>query len=438
MLKKNFKGATTSMIYVGTFLLSVLSFFTTYAGMTILLNETLALIGTLGLQIAMLGIAWNLMKIKENKLTYISVFCIAASFSIFFSFANFDTNLKESTRINSARKDYTEAARQVIADYTTTSRQAALKGRYQSDRLQTLIKLEQTRGWATVVDEGSGDKFIQEFLDGARATVASWEETQGQTYTHGSGEGIIFNYFRGKINQADNNLIIVNNYINKLDNVSKNLNSTLPVAEQSSIINDAWANFPSSEIALMTGTTPSYSMPPTQSDFMETADTRQTAFMMVINDFAEMDRMALFAFLLAFAIDFIVIMMAFAGSYIINDVDYLYDRVKLDTAKRLKNLSLDNPADITKLTDESFIKFNKASEFGINMMKTNMEYEHKKEHTKIVLKRESEESIRNEMRQTTLDALNQNQISNEQRNESSNRLHTVLELKRTAPIKHTI
>ncbi len=188
----------------------------------------------------------------------------------------------------------------------------------------------------------------------------------------------------------------------------------------------------------MTGTAPTYPNPPSRLDFMETADSRQTAFMMVINDFAEMDRLALFAFLLAFAIDFIVIMMAFAGSYIINDVDYLYDRVKLDMVTRLKNLSLDDPADITKLTDESFLKFNKASEFGVNMIRTNMDYEHKKEHTKIVLKREREELIRNEIRQTTLDGLAQSEINIDQRYATSNRLQTMLDEKAKEPKKYTV
>lgn len=430
MFKKNLTGFTTLMIYAGTLLLSVLSFFTTYFGMKILLNDTLALIGTLGLQIAMLGIAWNLMKIKENRFTYISVFCLAASFSIFFSFANFDTNLKENTRVNSARKNYTESARGVIADYTKTSRDAALKGRYQIDRLHALMTLEKTKGWATVVDEGSGDKFLQEFLDGARATVTSWENTQGKKYSHGSGEGIVFNYFTGKINQAENNLAIVNNYITKLDSIGRTLNSTLTVETQSTVVNDAWALFPSSEISVMTASTPSYPNPPSRLDFMETPDSRQTAFMMVINDFIQMDRLAIFAFLLAFAIDFIVIMMAFAGSYIINDIDYLYERVKLDTAKRLKNLSLDNSSEIRDLADETLIKLNKASEFGINMIKADMSYLHKKQHTKIVLKRTQEETIRNNVRQTTLDKVLQNRISNDQRTASSNRMQTVLDSKK--------
>ena len=54
------------MIYFGTFLVSVLSFFTTYPGLTISLDRWLALIGSLGLQTAMLVIAWNLMRIRKR------------------------------------------------------------------------------------------------------------------------------------------------------------------------------------------------------------------------------------------------------------------------------------------------------------------------------------------------------------------------------------
>ena len=62
-----FRKNTTLMIYAGTFLISILSFFTTFYGLAILVDKTLALIGSLGLQIALLGIAWNLIRIKENR-----------------------------------------------------------------------------------------------------------------------------------------------------------------------------------------------------------------------------------------------------------------------------------------------------------------------------------------------------------------------------------
>jgi hypothetical protein len=67
MLAQQTSRVASGMIYFGTFLVSVLSFFTTYLGLTIFLDHWLALVGSLGLQTAMLGIAWNLMRIRGHE-----------------------------------------------------------------------------------------------------------------------------------------------------------------------------------------------------------------------------------------------------------------------------------------------------------------------------------------------------------------------------------
>ena len=97
---------TSILIYIGTFLISTLSFFTTYYGLAVFLDKQLALLGSLGLQTAMLGIAWNLMRLRENRAAYVMVFSVAAMFSIFFSYVNFNTGLKGNTRAFEARSAY--------------------------------------------------------------------------------------------------------------------------------------------------------------------------------------------------------------------------------------------------------------------------------------------------------------------------------------------
>ena len=86
LVRKHLSGSspTMALIYVGTLLLSLLSFFTTYHGLKIVVPAPLALLGSLGLQSAMLGIAWNLMRIRTNRWPYLLVFSLAASFSVFF------------------------------------------------------------------------------------------------------------------------------------------------------------------------------------------------------------------------------------------------------------------------------------------------------------------------------------------------------------------
>ncbi|MEE8577152.1 MAG: hypothetical protein V3T31_07835, partial [candidate division Zixibacteria bacterium] len=83
---------TSIMIYGGTLLLSILSFFTTFYGLKIVVSYELALMGSLGLQSAMLGIAWNLIHVNQRRSVYVAVFSLAAIFSIFFSYANFNSN----------------------------------------------------------------------------------------------------------------------------------------------------------------------------------------------------------------------------------------------------------------------------------------------------------------------------------------------------------
>ncbi len=105
------------MIYIGTFLVSVLSFFTTYMGLAIFLDNWLALLGSLGLQTALLGIAWNLMHMRKSRMTYAVVFGMVAVFSMFFSYVNFNTRLKGELRTQEARAEYADAARPVLREY---------------------------------------------------------------------------------------------------------------------------------------------------------------------------------------------------------------------------------------------------------------------------------------------------------------------------------
>ena len=136
MFASRLAGATTFMIYLGTLLLSVLSFYTTYKGLGIVLDERMAMVGSLGLQIVLLGIAWSLMKFRERRGTYILVFGVTAIFSIFFSYVNFDTALQDKTRSANVRGKYALEVREVLAEYSRTAKQAGMKGRYQVTRIE--------------------------------------------------------------------------------------------------------------------------------------------------------------------------------------------------------------------------------------------------------------------------------------------------------------
>jgi hypothetical protein len=239
------------MIYIGTLLISVVSFFTTYLGLTIIVTDWLALLGSLGLQLAMLGIAWNIMHIKGSRFPYVVVFAVAACFSIFFSYANFNSNLKASTRALRARADHAAASRPVMRQYAARAKEALFRGGYQVGRIGDLLEMEAREGWATRIDEGSRDEYVQEVIEGARRTVASWREHQGTDYRQGSGEGIIVGYLESWLDNTRQNLDVVAAYARSADSIALVFAADMPVSEQQALVNRAVVDFPAAEVAMI-------------------------------------------------------------------------------------------------------------------------------------------------------------------------------------------
>ncbi len=378
MLNRYFTNNTTAAIYLGTLLLSILSFITTFRGLSIVLSTPLALLGSFGLQAAMLGIAWNLMRVKVNRLKYVMVFLVAAAFSIFFSFASFDSNLKSDVRAATARSDYSEAIRPMLTDYSSAAKKASVAGRYQVERIGKLLELERDHGWAIVADEGSGDSVVQSIIDGARRAAVSWEETQGKKYRHGRGEGIIANYLETRLAQTEDLVGRIDGYVREVDSLMLLLSSDVPVEKQYALANRAWVSFPANEIAMVANDKPLLRQPPSIAGFIETPENRKQAFKLVLTDFIEMDGLALFSLLLAIAIDFIVIILAFAGSYVVEDVDFFFDKVKQDTARRIMKLKLDDPEQLNEVLEQTIKRFQTAGKYGLDQLKVMTDYDSKK------------------------------------------------------------
>ncbi len=388
MLAEKTAGMTAIMIFGGTFLLSVLSFVTTLYGMLIIVPLPLAVIGSLGLQAAMLGIAWNLIRIQESRWKYAAVFSMAAFFSIFFSYANFDINIKAHIRPREARHAYYEAARANLIEYTTIDKKAVAAGRYQVDRLIDLIKMEEEKGWATISDEGSRDKFLQSIIDGARLAVESWRASQGNEYQQGKGRGLIVNYLESRLAQARQNYVTVCDYQNTLEDISARLNGELPVAEQYALVNKAFVAFPLGEIEqiLMESKLP---LPPPHSptDYAESPSNGQQALNMVIDDLRHPDSLTLFALILAAAIDFIVLLMALAGGNAAQSADRLLDKLDKDIQQRIEKASFDDPRTLAETLRENVNRYQTAASYSLDLIRLMAEYKTARENYRLVLKK---------------------------------------------------
>ncbi len=365
MLTGKTRSITKPMIYLGTLLISILSFFTTLYGMAIIVDFRLAVIGSLGLQLAMLGIAWNIMRIKQSKIPYVIVFSTAAFFSMFFSYANFDSRLKEKTRTIEARGEYNAAARPVLEERLNLAGQALLKGRYQVGRLDHLIELEREKGWSVLVDEGSKDQFVQSIIEGARETVESWESHRGQEYHQGKGRGIIYDYLESQVNHAGQNLAVIGSYIAVLDSVFLALHSGLPVKDQYELVAEVVVRFPLAGVGMILGETPQLRFfPPLPADYPESAANSQHALAMVIDDLFDMDRLTLFSVLLAVAIDAIIILMALAGGRVTDRLALPFERLDRAIDRRTRRLPLDDADAVSRVFAENIRQYRGVNDYA--------------------------------------------------------------------------
>ena len=382
---------TMIMIYAGTAMLSVLSFFTSFYGMEILLDTPLALVGSLGLQIALLGVAWSLIKNKESRAAYLTVFAVAATFSVFFSYANFDSSLKAPTRSANARGAYTGEARPALDAYSSLAKNAALHGHYQLERLNRLVIMEQEKGWATVSDEGMQDGYVQSVIDGARRTIGSWEDLHGAEYSQGAGYGIITDFLESGLNQAQTAVGRIEDYVAATDSAMLSLSTGLPVEDQYRLVNHAWVTFPISEIETLGGDLPALPLPPEMAEFVEQPTSRQEAFMLVIDDLFEMDYLAAFSLALALAIDLIVVLIALAGSHFLEGSDYVFDRVKRHSAQKIREVSLDDSETFAAALSNNIASYRQAITYRLDLAHVLADYEVARKKAAVTLRRGPEE-----------------------------------------------
>jgi hypothetical protein len=382
----------SGMIYFGTFLVSVLSFFTTYLGLTIFLDQWLAIIGSLGLQTAMLGIAWNLMRVRKNRLSFVFVFCTVAAFSMFFSYANFNNRLKGELRVQEARLAYADAARPVLRGYSGLVKKAVNHGEYQVERLNALLAMEESKGWATVIDEGSNDPLLQSVIEGARRTVESWNRNQGAEYQQGSGRGIILDYLRNWETKVGNNLSTMESYTQALDSISLRLGSDVPVAAQYDMVNWAMVNFPQSEYRTTLTIEPNLFEPPFTSAFVEIPANGQQALNLVIGDLAHPDRLTTFSIVFAVVIDLMILIMALCGSRAAGGLDDIFTKFEHDASQRLKKMSTDDPREFTETMRQNIEWLRQAGEYSKNLEETLKEFQNTRERITLIRGEERAES----------------------------------------------
>jgi hypothetical protein len=171
-------------------LLSVVSFYTTREGMALYLSPWFSFIAALGVQLALVIVAWLFGATREGRRgVLLGVYAITAVVSIAFSYVSLNTWFAERERPAMAQRTLYDELNSVAARTEPLLAGAVANGRRYTLALDEMASAERQHGHI------SRSRDAEPYLDAIRETVAREAQSVGGAYKEGSGEGVRYTAF---------------------------------------------------------------------------------------------------------------------------------------------------------------------------------------------------------------------------------------------------
>jgi hypothetical protein len=176
-------------LFVSSILLSIVSWYTTQQGMALYLSTWFSLLASLGIQTALVFVAWLIGFTKAKRALLITVYAITAVISISFSYVSLFTWFSSRERpMQVERKLYDQL--NTTADRTSQILASAIaEGQKHVAALDEMTAAEKTNGYISRAEDSDP------YLAHVRESVAREARTYSPTYKEGSGEGLRYTAF---------------------------------------------------------------------------------------------------------------------------------------------------------------------------------------------------------------------------------------------------
>ncbi len=176
-------------LFVASGLLSVVSWYTTQQGMALYLSPWMSIVASLGIQTALLLVAWMIGFTRGRRALLIAVYAITAVVSIAFSYASLYGWFTARERPAIAQRRLYDDLTALAARADETLAAAAAEGRRHVTALEEMTGAEKSHGFI------SGARDADPYLDQVRAAVAREAQTYSGAYREGSGPGLRYTAF---------------------------------------------------------------------------------------------------------------------------------------------------------------------------------------------------------------------------------------------------
>jgi hypothetical protein len=295
-------------LFLSSALLSVVSWYTTEQGMALYLAPWFAFLASLGIQSALVLVAWLFGVARERRAVLVAVYAVTATVSIAFSYVALHTWFASRERpagIERALYDRLTAAAGQSEELVSA---AVAEGEKHALALEEMTAAEKAHGYV------SRAQYADPWLARVREAVAREAATYAEAYPEGSGPGLRYTAFDrhaalarqtvARLRQAQENLSAFQAGLHPLD----------PTADQLRAFREVYDAIPWTEVRDTLHADLRRPEVPVYSDFVDRTATAQEDLVVAFSELlsAPTSRHVI-AFALAAFIDVVVFLLAWAA-----------------------------------------------------------------------------------------------------------------------------
>ena len=295
-------------LFVSSCLLSLVSWYTTQQGMALYLSPWFAFVASLGVQSALVLVAWLVGVSEGRRGLLVAVYAVTAVISIFFSYASLHTWFAARERpAEVERRLYdalTAAATRGEAELTA----AVAEGERHALALEEMTAAEKQHGYISRAEDRDP------WLAGVRAAVAREAESYASSYPEGAGPGLRYTAFERYATLARQTLARLRDAQGALARLRAGLRPLDSSEEQLRGFHAVWDALPWSEIAEVRHAEVARPAVPAYSDFVDRAASSQEDLLIAVSElFTAPTSRHVLALALATFIDLVVFLLAYAS-----------------------------------------------------------------------------------------------------------------------------
>jgi serine/threonine protein kinase len=295
--------------FIASCLLATVSWYTTEQGMGLYLSSWLSVFASIGVQSALVFVAWRLGITKTKRGVLVAVFAITAAISVSFSYVNLYTWFSVRERPAEAQRELYDAINAASGKTEQLVAAAISEGEKHVLALAEMAAAERKHGHM------SQGQDADPYLADIRQAVAREAQTSGGSYKGGGGEGVSYLAFTRYSKLAQQSVERISDAERSLAANRAQAKPFDPSDKQLRDFRAIYDSVPWNDVERVLHTT-RFEKPvlPSYSDFVDHAASGQEDLLIAFKDlFSKPTGRHAFAFALAAFIDVIVALLAYAA-----------------------------------------------------------------------------------------------------------------------------